>query len=145
MWNQSKYNTIMKKQILLLILTLLPMVASADATGKCGKDLTWVYDSESETLTISGAGEMKDYEYYSFSYAPWYDYKANIKTVIINSGVTSIGNYAFYNCAGITSITIPNSVTSIGKYAFSDCSGLISITIPNSVTSIGDCVFYGCI
>ena len=55
--------------------------------------------------------------------------------------ITSIGDYAFYECTGLTSITIPNSVTSIGSYAFCDCTGLTSVTIPNSVTSIGDCAF----
>ena len=58
--------------------------------------------------------------------------------------VTSIGQYAFEDCSGLTSITIPNSVTSIGQYAFEDCSGLTSITIPNSVTSIGYEAFDGC-
>ena len=64
-------------------------------------------------------------------------------TVILNS-VTSIGNYAFSYCTGLTSIEIPNSVTSIGNYAFSGCTGLTSIEIPNSVTSIGNYVFYYC-
>ncbi len=58
--------------------------------------------------------------------------------------VTSIGEWAFYDCTGLTSVTIPNSVTSIGKYAFYDCTGLTSVTIPNSVTSIGEESFYGC-
>ncbi|MBR4161267.1 MAG: leucine-rich repeat domain-containing protein, partial [Bacteroidaceae bacterium] len=49
--------------------------------------------------------------------------------------VTSIGDYAFYYCSGLTSVTIPNSVTSIGVSAFNWCSGLTSVTIPNSVTS----------
>ena len=62
----------------------------------------------------------------------------------IPNSVTSIGNYAFSVCTGLTSITIPNSVTSIGSGAFSGCTGLTSITIPNSVTSIGVWVFYGC-
>ena len=58
--------------------------------------------------------------------------------------VTSIGNYAFWVCTGLTSITIPDSVTSIGSYTFSGCTGLTSITIPDSVTSIGSYAFYNC-
>ena len=65
-------------------------------------------------------------------------------TTVIPDNVTSIGNYAFEKCTGLTSITIPNSVTSIGDYAFSDCTGLTAVTIPNSVTSIGDYAFAGC-
>lgn len=58
--------------------------------------------------------------------------------------MTSIGNYAFVGCKGLTSITIPDSVTSIGERAFEGCSGLTSITIPDSVTSIGGSAFYNC-
>ena len=58
--------------------------------------------------------------------------------------VTSIGDFAFSVCSGLTSVTIPNSITSIGDRAFSGCSGLTSVTIPNSVTSIGDWAFYSC-
>ena len=66
------------------------------------------------------------------------------KNTIIPNSVTSIGDYAFYDCSGLTSVTIPNSVTSIGDYAFYDCSGLTSVTFGSSVTSIGDNAFYGC-
>ena len=61
-----------------------------------------------------------------------------------NGSVTSIGNYAFQGCNGLTSITIPDSVTSIGRYAFSGCAGLTSMTIPASVTSIGEYAFSEC-
>ena len=64
--------------------------------------------------------------------------------VTIPASVTSIGNYAFSGCSGLTSVTIPDSVTRIGSYAFSHCSGLTSVTIPGSVTSIGDSAFSGC-
>ena len=67
-----------------------------------------------------------------------------VKTTIIPSSVTSIGDYAFFYCSGLTSITIPNSVTSIGKYAFFRCTALTDITIPSSVTSIGDRAFASC-
>ena len=68
----------------------------------------------------------------------------NIKSVDIPDTVTSIGDRAFENCSGLTSVTIPNSVTSIGDDAFRDCSGLTNIQIPNSVTSIGSGAFDGC-
>ena len=68
---------------------------------------------------------------------------ANLTSVIIPNDLTSIGNYAFYNCTGLTSVTIPNGVTSIGNDAFSSCAALTSITIPNSVTSIGSSAFSG--
>jgi len=62
----------------------------------------------------------------------------------IPSSVNSIGNFAFYNCSGLTSITIPNSVTSIGRYAFYNCNALNSVTIPPSVTTIERDAFSGC-
>ena len=64
--------------------------------------------------------------------------------VVIPDSVTSIGDYAFYNCSGLTSVTIPDSVTSIGEYAFYYCSGLTDITISDGVTSIGGYAFGYC-
>ena len=73
----------------------LCLVASAEVVGEgeCGEDLTWSYDDETFTLTISGTGEMEDYSYYSS--APWYQYSYEIEYVVITEGVTSIGDYAF--------------------------------------------------
>ena len=72
----------------------------------------------------------------------------NIPDMVVLDGVsysvTTIGNYAFFDCSSLTSIAIPNSITSIGDYAFAGCNSLTSITIPNSVTSIGDRAFYAC-
>ena len=68
----------------------------------------------------------------------------DLQSVEIGDCVTSIGNYAFFDCKSLTSVTIPNSVTSIGDSAFQNCSGLTSITIPNSVTSIGGSAFRNC-
>ena len=67
-----------------------------------------------------------------------------VKDLVIPNSVTSIGDYAFEGCSGITSVTIPNSVTSIGDWAFKNCSDITSVTIPNSVISIGDYAFEGC-
>jgi len=71
-------------------------------------------------------------------------YCTGLTSVTIPNSVTSIGNYAFADCTGLTSVTIPNSVTSIGDWAFADCTGLTSVTIPNSVTSIGESAFQNC-
>ena len=117
--------------------------ASSGTTGDC----TWTLDDEG-VLTISGNGEMDDFSY-EYDYkndsiittAPW---GTNIKSVVIENGVTSIGEFAFHGCTGLTSVTIPDSVTSIGDSAFSDCTGLTSVTIPDSVTSIGWAAFEDC-
>ena len=104
-------------------------------------NLTWTLDADG-TLNISGMGAMKDYGYDS-NRNPVYK-NSNVKKVVIEDGVTSIGESAFFYCSSLTSITIPDSVTSIGDYAFFNCSSLTSITIPDSVTSIGESAFYGC-
>ena len=83
-------------------------------------------------------------DYSGSYYVPWYSKRATIKNVIIENGVTSIGNYAFRDCFNLTSVTIPESVTSIGNYAFYSCSSLTAISIPNSATSIGSLAFYKC-
>ena len=128
--------------MLLSIVSVVDFSAYADTltTGKCGKNVTYSFDAETGVLTISGEGDMENYNYEN---NPFYK-KSNIKTVIIKNGVTSIGDWVFYNCSSLTSITIPNSVTSIGNWVFRDCTSLTSVAIPTSVTSIGDGVFYCC-
>jgi len=98
------------------------------------------------TLTISGAGAMKDYESSMFGRTeiPWYDRQRTITSVVIGNGITHIGDNAFYDCTRLSSIDIPNSVKAIGSSAFSGCTGLKSIALPNGVDTIGDNAFYGC-
>ena len=122
------------------------ITASAEETGTAtwtqteSDNLVWtLYDNG--TLTISGEGAMKNY----YNNSPATQKKDNIKKVVIEDGVTSIGDYAFGYCSSLASIEIPSSVTNIGNGAFSDCSSLASITIPESVTSIGNFAFCGCI
>ena len=104
-------------------------------------NLTWKLDADG-TMTISGTGAMKNYNS-DDNPSPAYK-NSNVKTVVIEDGVTSIGNYAFTYCVSLTSITIPDSVTSIGYYAFFYCKSLTSITISDSVTSIGNYAFFYC-
>ena len=109
-------------------------------SGTCGDNLTWSFDKSTGTLEISGTGYMCTWS----NNVPWGDYGYAITTVIINNGVTSIGNYAFFYCDSLTNITIPSSITDIGYNAFSGCRSLTNITIPNGVTCIGDGAFSNC-
>lgn len=129
----------MKQLYLLLITLLVSLSAYAEKSGTCGDNLQWKLTDEG-VLTITGTGEMQDWNDYS---SPWYE-NESVKQVIIGDGVTTIGDWAFSYCRALTSITIPNSVTTIGDNAFESCSSLTSITIPNSVTTIGDYAFSYC-
>ena len=124
-----------------MLFSMAVVPAYAASSGTCGANLTWTLN-DSGTLTISGTGDMTNYS--SSSSVPWHSSSSSIKTVVIGSGVTSIGDDAFSYCSSLTSITIPDSVTSIGERAFSCCSSLTSITIPDSVTSIGGHAFSDC-
>ena len=123
------------------------ITASAESVGavtwtKTESDgLTWTL-YEDGTLTISGTGAMKDYNI-NDTQSPVINHQ-NVKKVVVEEGITNVGNYAFYFCENLTSLTLPDSVTSIGDSAFDTCRGLTNITIPEGVTNIGDCAFYDC-
>ena len=110
-------------------------------SGSCGENVTWTLTADG-TLTISGTGAMTDYTYDSRS--PWYSCRTYIKRVVMQQGVTSIGDLAFWDCSGLTSVTIPDGVTSIGGDAFRGCAALTSVTIPGSVTNVGQSAFWAC-
>lgn len=143
------------------------------ASGTCGAEgsnLTWEL-SDGGLLTISGTGAMASYDYDGCSgnvnNSPWYDYKESILSVVIENGVTNIGQGAFAQCSNVTSIDIPVSVTGISNDAFVNCSelttapigegvvtiewnayemctGITSVTIPASVQTIGSWAFVHC-
>ena len=113
----------------------------AIASGECGENLIW-YLTEDGTLTISGEGEM--YNYRLDTLPPWDNNKINVISIVIENGVTCIGDYAFYGCPNLANITIPDSVTYINSWAFYDCINLASVTIPDSVTTIDYAAFFGC-
>ena len=114
------------------------------ASGDFGENnsLHWELNDEG-TLTISGNGDMPDYDYYDD--VPWYSYTyTDIQTVIIEDGVTGIGEYAFNNCQNLTSVNISNNVMRIGRQAFYLCNALTDITIPENVTIIESETFCKC-
>ncbi len=112
------------------------------ASGTCGTSLTWKLTGDG-VLTISGAGYMASYDD-SGNRAPWYAYREDITSVVIESGVTGISLYAFDECTALTSVKLPEGVTSIGSAAFADCSALESIELPDDLQSIGNWAFSNC-
>jgi hypothetical protein len=121
---------------------LIPSGYGGDPSVNGGKDVTWIFDDTTGTLTISGTGAMVDYDW-SVVYSPFYQ-NTDIKNLIICSGITSIGVGALDTCTSLTSITIPDSVTTIGDGAFVGCTSLTGITIPDSVQDIGFYAFEDC-
>lgn len=116
------------------------MIASGEC-GKNGNNLTWVLTGDG-TLTISGSGEMENYT--DSSVAPWYSNRTKILSAVVEPGVESVGNYAFYACLKLASVSLPGGVKSIGESAFQDCAKLTAVEIPEGVTSIDYQTFYGC-
>ena len=136
---------------LLVIVTVFTLSAcggknqAADANGTAGT-LNWNYTSSDKTLTISGSGEFQSFA--SADEVAWAAVRGSVETVKFigsaGSGVTSIGDYAFYYMPNLKNIEIPASVTSIGKSAFAFCTSLENITIPANVATIGERAFEGC-
>ena len=113
------------------------------ASGNCGKDaadVTWTLTKDG-TLTIRGQGATADYW---SSTVPWDSYKSQIQQVVVEDGVTGLGNYLFGDCKNIDKVTLPNSVTGIGNYTFQYCPALTELTLPDRVESIGDGAFWCC-
>ena len=133
--------------------------------GTCGENLTWFFDENTKTLTVSGAGNMPDYG--SQSMVPWSYYKNSILKVVIEEGVTNIGDfafhqykeladisipaglkeigaYSFWGCAKLSRIDFPEGMERIEEYAFKNCSGFTEIKIPASVNYIGGGAFDSC-
>lgn len=116
-----------------------------DGSGTCGTNLTWeICDS---VLTISGTGEMTNWV--SNASVPWSGYRNEIKHVVIEEGVRTIGDYAFHQMSKIKTVTNPSTLEKIGTFAFHSCYNLESINLPNGLTHIGRNTtghgpFYGC-
>ena len=78
---------------IMIVISIVPITASATTSGTCGDDLTWKFEESTDTLTIFGFGAMYDYDLHN---RPWESYKDNIKTVVVNDGVTTIGDNEVY-------------------------------------------------
>ncbi|MBR5592617.1 MAG: leucine-rich repeat protein, partial [Bacteroidaceae bacterium] len=120
--------------VLVAVYEALPITS-----GVCGDNATWSIDNG--VLTISGSGAMFDY---MGDDTPWNDYRmTDIKAVVVEEGITHIGNSAFRGFEVAKSVSLPNTVISIGERAFSG-NALTSITLPANLETIGNNAFYIC-
>ena len=110
--------------------------------GECGENLTWRYDSATGTLTISGEGDMTVYS--SYTRTPWRSLRNEINTLIVENGVTSISQQAFFQQFALSRVILGDSVATIGSNAFAHCGVLAEINLPEGLTSIGTYAFYLC-
>ena len=143
-----------------LILSIFPLVnVSAATSGSCGAGVTWSFDAETGTLTISGNGRMTDYE--GRTQAPWIDLRDKVSTLIVEEGVTHIGAYAFAWTGSIVSlgntpiisspsdtlkhVQLPSTLESIGRYAFWYCNGLTAMPSAPGLKTMDLCAFSSCL
>ena len=119
--------------------TLFAETVDSGTCGKSGNNLTWTLDDKGE-LTISGTGEMENWENKTF--VPWYSYRASIQTVEVEAGVTSIGNHAFEDISA-AKVFLSEGLLTIGTSAFYNCDKLPSLSIPSTVTQVACNAFEG--
>lgn len=123
----------------LLLCALLPITAHADETGVSG-DVSWSFSGS--TLAITGKGAMANYT--DEELPPWSSYADSITRIRVESGVTRIGDIAFYNCTNVTGVTLPDTLERIGDYAFKNCTSLGYVNFPTSLRGIGNAAFESC-
>ena len=146
----------MKRKIIFLIFSIVTVVmmcslsVSAEVhSGQCGDNAYWKLDTSTGVMTISGTGEMWDYDMMvPEGRSPWYnvlDYNLSdyIDSIVIGNGITHIGSCAFVN-TNITDLEIPDNVTSIGRMAFSGNGKLTDVKISNNVSLLEHGTFGGC-
>ena len=139
----------MKKLVSILLTLLLcatcfavAMVpASAGDGGKCGENVSWAMDNEGN-VTITGTGPMTEYNQASDS--PFYDKRYEVKTIVIEDGVTSVGQRSFVYCTNLEVVSIPHSVEYIGVQAFMNCDSLSYLSVGENCTAIRDYACRGC-
>ncbi len=136
----------MKKVITIIISSVLALcigvfVFTAVDRGECGDNVKWSYNSFNKTITVSGEGEMYNYNDMGYD-PPWFEkYRQSVDKVVIKSGVTSVGDYAF-DGMGIKTVSLPEGITYIGKSAFAFAE-MTQLSLPSGLTKIGEGAFIG--
>lgn len=135
------YKVLAAVMCLALLVSVFPQAARAEELGGgCGDDLRWSFADG--RLTISGTGEMTDYN--QIDMPPWYEFRERIYYLSLPDGLTRVGNMAFYDCYNLTAAIIPATVTHIGKLAFCQCTDLAILNLNSGLKSIGRSAFERC-
>ncbi|MDO4364110.1 MAG: leucine-rich repeat domain-containing protein [Clostridia bacterium] len=130
-----------KKKSIALLLGLIMSVSAvtAGAATALADQSGWEYDGDTKTLTIKS--DTEDFTAETYETVPWNDYKDKTESIVVENGVTKIGDFAFCFEQELTNVTLPDTLTSIGTAAFAGSDTLKAITIPSNVTTIGDNAF----
>lgn len=144
---------VMKRLMHVMVTALMLIVFSVTSfaairTGNAGPNVYYEFNDATGELRIYGTGDMYDsngnWDYHITGTSPIADFKGQVRSVVIEEGVTSIGAAFFYQCTRLTSVSIPQSVRKISYEAFRGCSRLASINIPAGVTDVYDRSFTDC-
>lgn len=128
---------------IIIFASVLPVnicFAVSETFGSCGNGITWALGADG-TLTISGTGEIEDI---TSDTKAWKPQNANVKSIVIKSGITNIPSKAFENCVNVETVSIADTVTNIGGWAFNNCDSLTAVTLSKNVTYIGSNPFGDC-
>ena len=133
----------MRKKLFTFLLALVTSVglsyAAPNDSGECGANVTYSFNGITGEMVISGTGPMT---VFSSGTAPWKNYKADITSVVVEDGVTSVSQYSFGQCTNLTTVVIGNDVETIGQFAFNDCgTSFTSLTLGSSLKSVGMAAF----
>lgn len=148
---------ITRKIMLVLVMAALCFAVAVTAnalepTGQCGDNAYWNFDSQTGTLTISGEGDMWNYndevtdgmwDYDDFIISPFFD--SGVKELVIEEGITSVGESVFRGCMTLEKVTLPTTIKTIGGYAFDCATELKEINFPEGLLSIGEFAFDLCV
>ena len=134
--------------ILCICMCITPLSIEAKTkktSGKDGKNITWNYDKETKTLTFSGSGAISDFEMDGHCPEPgWYEWSEKAEHVVIEEGITVIGEMAFYDFFNVESVELPETLTEIRDDAFWCDSRLKKIKLNEKLQVIGKSAFGGC-
>lgn len=117
-----------------------PVVYGIAQSGTCGETATWELSDEG-VLTISGSGAISDTGEHDM---PWKDLRNDITSIVIDEGITRIGNWVFHSCTEAISVSLPSTLKEIGEQSFRSCSEITQVMLPSGLESIGGGAFYYC-